>query len=151
MKEMYKHVAEKNELLKTNEEQIEQMKDKLHQAYTEMESVMKRTKRESENSKKFEIQVEFYLFNMVRIYLIIGLLFFYCIAKSLLDTADNLRSASSVVKESFAHNAEVVPVLKTLLERVEYSEKQLAKVHNCNIMLFTVFKKKTICSLKQRS
>lgn len=58
-------------------------------------------------------------------------------AKSLLDVADNLDRASSVVKESFAkldtsgdtHTAGgAVPLLKTLLEGVEMTEKQLSEV-----------------------
>lgn len=55
-------------------------------------------------------------------------------AKSLLDVADNLDRASSVVKESFAKidvandTSGAVPLLKTLLEGVEMTEKQLAEV-----------------------
>lgn len=55
-------------------------------------------------------------------------------AKSLLDVADNLGRASSVVKESFSKidtandNTGAVPLLKTLLEGVEMTEKQLAEV-----------------------
>lgn len=55
-------------------------------------------------------------------------------AKSLLDVADNLARASSVVKESFSKldtskdNAGAVPLLKTLLEGVEMTEKQLSEV-----------------------
>ena len=55
-------------------------------------------------------------------------------AKSLLDVADNLGRASSVVKESFAKidtskdPSGAVPLLKTLLEGVEMTEKQLGEV-----------------------
>lgn len=56
-------------------------------------------------------------------------------AKSLLDVADNLDRASSVVKESFAKldtsgdaAGGAVPLLKTLLEGVEMTEKQLSEV-----------------------
>ena len=56
-------------------------------------------------------------------------------AKSLLDVADNLGRASSVVKESFSKlddtskdSAGAAPLLKTLLEGVEMTEKQLAEV-----------------------
>lgn len=55
-------------------------------------------------------------------------------AKSLLDVADNLGRASSVVKESFSKidaskdSTGAVPLLKTLLEGVEMTEKQLAEV-----------------------
>jgi molecular chaperone GrpE len=55
-------------------------------------------------------------------------------SKSLLDVADNLARASSVVKESFSKidtskdSAGAVPLLKTLLEGVDMTEKQLAEV-----------------------
>ena len=55
-------------------------------------------------------------------------------AKSLLDVADNLGRASSVVKVSFSKidgskdTAGAVPLLKTLLEGVEMTEKQLSEV-----------------------
>lgn len=54
--------------------------------------------------------------------------------KSLLDVADNLGRASSVVKENFSKidqskdSVGAVPLLKTLLEGVEMTEKQLAEV-----------------------
>lgn len=57
-------------------------------------------------------------------------------ATSLLDVADNLGRASSVVKESFSKidtskdSAGATPLLKTLLEGVEMTEKQLAEVKN---------------------
>jgi len=55
--------------------------------------------------------------------------------KSLLDVADNMERASSVVKESFSKIDEskdtvgAVPLLKTLLEGVEMTDKQLSEVH----------------------
>ena len=55
-------------------------------------------------------------------------------AKSLLDVADNLGRASSVVKNSAAkietstHTEGAAPLLKTLLEGVEMTEKQLLEV-----------------------
>jgi molecular chaperone GrpE len=54
-------------------------------------------------------------------------------AKSLLDVADNLGRASSVVKESFSKidtssdSAEAVKLLKTLLEGVEMTEKNFQR------------------------
>ncbi|KAJ0936348.1 putative GrpE nucleotide exchange factor [Helianthus annuus] len=113
MEDLIKLVTEKEELLKIKQEEIEKMKDKVLRTYADMENIMDRTKRESENSKKFAIQN---------------------FAKSLLDVADNLDRASSVVKESFAKidtsedTAGAVPLLKTLLEGVEMTEKQLAEV-----------------------
>ncbi|KAJ1392497.1 GrpE nucleotide exchange factor [Sesbania bispinosa] len=79
--DLIKLVAEKEELLMLKHKEIEQMKDKVLRTYAEMENVMDRTRREAENSKKFAIQN---------------------FAKSLLDVADNLGRASSVVKESFS-------------------------------------------------
>ncbi|KAL4580046.1 hypothetical protein LXL04_016221 [Taraxacum kok-saghyz] len=113
MEDMIGLVTEKEELLKTKQEQIKNLEDKLLRSYADMENVMARTKREAENSKKFAIQN---------------------FAKSLLDVADNLDRASSVVKESFSKidtsgdTAGAVPLLKTLLEGVEMTEKQLAEV-----------------------
>ena len=55
-------------------------------------------------------------------------------AKSFLDVADNLGRASSVTKESFnkidisEDTVGAVPLLKSLLEGVEMTEKQLAEV-----------------------
>ncbi|XP_071736587.1 grpE protein homolog 2, mitochondrial-like [Rutidosis leptorrhynchoides] len=113
MEDLYKLVTEKEELLKTKEEEIAKMKDKVLRTYADTENLMDRTKRDAENSKKFAIQN---------------------FAKSLLDVADNLDRASSVVKESFAKvdtstdSAGAVPLLKTLLEGVEMTEKQLSEV-----------------------
>ncbi|XP_045828644.1 grpE protein homolog 2, mitochondrial-like [Trifolium pratense] len=111
--DLIKRVAEKEELLKLKQKEIEKIQDKFLRAYAEMENVMNRTQREAENSKKFAIQN---------------------FAKSLLDVADNLGRASSVVKESFSKidtssdSAEAVKLLKTLLEGVEMTEKQLSEV-----------------------
>lgn len=55
-------------------------------------------------------------------------------AKSLLDVADNLGRASSTVKENFLKidaskdTVGAVPLLKTLLQGVEMTDKQLAEV-----------------------
>ncbi|XP_058732295.1 grpE protein homolog 2, mitochondrial-like [Vicia villosa] len=106
-------VAEKEELLKSKQKEIEKIQDKFLLTYAEMENVMDRTRREAENSKKFAIQN---------------------FAKSLLDVADNLGRASSVVKESFSKidtstdSTEAVKLLKTLLEGVVMTEKQLSEV-----------------------
>ncbi|WZY85734.1 hypothetical protein YC2023_032118 [Brassica napus] len=114
MDDLMKLVAEKDELLSEKEQEIKQMKDKVLRTYAEMENVMDRTRRDAENTKKYAIQN---------------------FAKSLLDVADNLGRASSVVKESFSKlddtskdSAGAAPLLKTLLEGVEMTEKQLAEV-----------------------
>ncbi|XP_010438697.1 PREDICTED: uncharacterized protein LOC104722255 [Camelina sativa] len=112
--DLVKLVAEKEELLSEKDEQIKQMKDKVLRTYAEMENVMDRTRRDAENTKKYAVQN---------------------FAKSLLDVADNLGRASSVVKESFSKldtskedSTGAAPLLKTLLEGVEMTEKQLAEV-----------------------
>ncbi|XP_014495169.1 uncharacterized protein LOC106757095 [Vigna radiata var. radiata] len=111
--DLIKLVAEKEQLLKLKHKEIGEMQDKVLRTYAEMENVMARTRREAENSKKFAIQN---------------------FAKSLLDVADNLGRASSVVKESFSkiespkESSEAAQLLKTLLEGVEMTEKQLAEV-----------------------
>ncbi|KAL1332829.1 hypothetical protein HN51_061608 [Arachis hypogaea] len=111
--DLIKLAAEKEGLLKVKQKEIEKMQDKVLRTYAEMENVMDRTRREAENSKKFAIQN---------------------FAKSLLDVADNLGRASSVVKESFSKieapndSVEAAQLLKTLLEGVEMTEKQLVEV-----------------------
>lgn len=111
--DLVKIAAEKDELLKTKQKEVIAMQDKVLRTYAEIENVLERTKRESENSKKFAIQN---------------------FAKCLLDVADNLGRASSVVKDSFSKidqtedSVGAVPLLKTLLEGVEMTDKQLAEV-----------------------
>lgn len=111
--DLIKLVAEKEELLKSKQEDIVEMKGKVMRSYAEMENVLSRTRRDAENSKKFAIQN---------------------FAKGLLDVADNLGRASSVVKDSFSKiespndSVEAAKLLKTLLEGVEMTEKQLAEV-----------------------
>ncbi|KAG8365110.1 hypothetical protein BUALT_Bualt18G0070300 [Buddleja alternifolia] len=111
--DLVKLVAEKEQVLLTKQEELEQMKDKVLRAFAEMENVKERTRRESDNTKKFAIQN---------------------FAKSLLDVGDNLGRASSAAKESFSKidaskdPAGAVQQLKTLLEGVEMTEKQLAEV-----------------------
>ncbi|XP_016435245.1 grpE protein homolog 2, mitochondrial-like [Nicotiana tabacum] len=111
--DLVKLVVEKEELLKMKDDEFRKLQDKFLRSYAEMENVMERTKREAENSKKFAIQ------NFV---------------KALLDVPDNLGRASSVVKESFSKidaskdTVGAMPLLKTLLEGVEMTDKQLAEV-----------------------
>ncbi|XWS51819.1 hypothetical protein CRYUN_Cryun11dG0015300 [Craigia yunnanensis] len=113
MADMVKIVEEKEGLLKAKQKEIEQMQDKVVRTLAEMENVMVRTRREAENSKKFAIQN---------------------FAKSLLDVADNLGRASTHVKGSFSTIDEskvtvgAVALLKTLLEGVEMTEKQLGEI-----------------------
>lgn len=111
--DLVKLVTEKEDLLKLKHKEIEAMQDKVLRSYAEMENVTDRTKREAENTKKFAIQN---------------------FAKSLLDVSDDLGRASSIVKEGFTKlnqsedSVGAVPLLKTLLEGVEMTEKQLLEV-----------------------
>ncbi|XP_058218783.1 grpE protein homolog 2, mitochondrial-like isoform X1 [Rhododendron vialii] len=113
MEDLLKVLAEKEELLKGKDKAIEMMQEKVLLADAEMANVMLRTRREAANSQKFAIQ---------------------SFAKSLLDVADNLARAASVVENSFSKidaskdTAGAVPLLKTLLEGVDMTEKQLLEV-----------------------
>uniref|UniRef100_A0A0D6QWK4 GrpE protein homolog n=1 Tax=Araucaria cunninghamii TaxID=56994 RepID=A0A0D6QWK4_ARACU len=113
--ELIRLVEEKEELLKAKHKEIQLMQDKVLRSYAEVENVMDRTRRDAENSKKFAIQ---------------------SFAKSLLDVADNLSRASSVVKERFSKldasedSKGAVALLKTLLDGVDMTEKQLLDVFN---------------------
>lgn len=64
MEDLVKLVAEKDELLKTQEEKIKDMKEKVLLTLADSENLMQRTKREAENSKKFAVQVNFCLFEV---------------------------------------------------------------------------------------
>eukprot|EP00252_Welwitschia_mirabilis_P011241 TRINITY_DN252_c0_g1_i1.p1 TRINITY_DN252_c0_g1~~TRINITY_DN252_c0_g1_i1.p1 ORF type:complete len:317 (-),score=52.67 TRINITY_DN252_c0_g1_i1:228-1178(-) len=111
--ELIELVREREQLLKAKHKEIQEMQEKVLRSYAEAENVKQRTRRDAENSKKFAVQ---------------------SFAKSLLDVADNLGRASSVVKESFSKidSSEDVSgatsLLKTLLEGVEMTEKQLSEV-----------------------
>ncbi|WZZ09923.1 hypothetical protein YC2023_095844 [Brassica napus] len=141
--DLVKLVAEKEELLSVKEEEIKQMKDKVLRTYAEMENVMDRTRRDAENTKKYALQVCLQknlaciiMMNDSSAEIVYMCVYLQNFAKSLLDVADNLGRASSVVKESFSKlddtskdsAAGAAPLLKTLLEGVEMTEKQLAEV-----------------------
>ncbi|KAK9055024.1 hypothetical protein SSX86_026103 [Deinandra increscens subsp. villosa] len=110
---LMKLLAKKEELLKKKHTEMVTMQDKAMRTFAENDSVIERTKREAENAKKFAIQ---------------------SFAKSMLDVADNLGRASSVVQDRFnkidmtEDPVGALPLLKTLLEGVEMTEKQLAEV-----------------------
>lgn len=55
--DLAKLVWEKEGLLKSKDDEIKDMKDKVLRSYAEMENIMARIKRESENSKKYAVQV----------------------------------------------------------------------------------------------
>ena len=59
--DLAKLVAEKEHLLKLKHKEIEKMQEKVHLSYTDIENVIERTKRETENSKKFAIQVNSFI------------------------------------------------------------------------------------------
>lgn len=52
-------VCEKEDLLKVQQEDMKDMKDKFLRSYAELQNVMDRTKRNAESAKKFAIQVYF--------------------------------------------------------------------------------------------
>lgn len=140
--DLMKLVHEKEGLLKSKDDEIKDMKDKVLRSYAEIENIMARTKRESENSKKYAVQVcGHHLLTCISMkYSELAIAYSIChncmqnFSKSLLDVADNLARASSVVKESFSKidtskdSAGAVPLLKTLLEGVDMTDKQLAEV-----------------------
>ncbi|GER54917.1 GrpE protein homolog [Striga asiatica] len=111
--DLVKLVSEKDRLLTVKQEELKQVKDTAMRALAEMENTKERTRREAESAKKFAIQN---------------------FAKSLLDVADNLGRASSAAKESFSKvdvskdASGATQQLKTLLEGVEMTEKQLNEV-----------------------
>lgn len=57
--DLVKLVGEKEELLKVQQEDIKEMKDKFLRTYAEQQNLMDRTKRNAENAKKFAVQVYF--------------------------------------------------------------------------------------------
>ncbi|KAK9268717.1 hypothetical protein L1049_000478 [Liquidambar formosana] len=111
--ELVKLVLEKETLLKNKQKDIEKAQDKILRSYAEVENIIDRNKRESEHLQKYAIQR---------------------FAKSLLDVADNLGRASTAVKDSFSKidaskdTVGAVPLIKTLLEGVEMTDKQLTEV-----------------------
>ncbi|XP_021849025.1 grpE protein homolog 1, mitochondrial isoform X2 [Spinacia oleracea] len=111
--DLVKIVLEKEEVLENKQKEFAEFKDKFLRSYAEMENVMERTRRDAENSKKFAVQ---------------------SFAKNLLDVADNLGRAASVTRESLKKidvsqdTVGAMPLLKTLLEGVEMTDKQLAEV-----------------------
>ncbi|CAO2833602.1 unnamed protein product [Amaranthus hypochondriacus] len=111
--DLVKLVLEKDEALEKEQEEFKEMKNNFLRSYAEMENLMERTRREAENSKKFAVQ---------------------SFAKSFLDVADNLGRASSITKESYLKidapddTVGAMPLLKSLLEGVEMTEKHLAEV-----------------------
>ncbi|XP_073307925.1 grpE protein homolog 2, mitochondrial-like [Primulina huaijiensis] len=111
--DLVKLLTEKEHLLFSKQEELDKMKDKVLMTFADMENVKDRTRRESENAKKFAIQN---------------------FAKSLLDVADNMGRASFAAKESFSKidassdTSGAVQQLKILLEGVEMTEKQLSEV-----------------------
>jgi molecular chaperone GrpE len=55
--DLVKLLLEKDESLKSKDQEVKDMKDKVLRSYAEMENVLARTKRELENTKKYAIQV----------------------------------------------------------------------------------------------
>ncbi|KAJ4755086.1 hypothetical protein LUZ62_089491 [Rhynchospora pubera] len=111
--DLVKLVARKEEMLKNKNKEIEMMQDKVKRSYAEVQNTIDRSKREAESSKKYAIQN---------------------FAKSLLDVADNLSRASAAVKENISEIdsskdfSGAALLLKTLLDGVNMTEKQLSEV-----------------------
>ncbi|KAJ3698310.1 hypothetical protein LUZ61_002015 [Rhynchospora tenuis] len=109
--DLVKLVARKEEMLKNKDKEIEIMKEKVLRSYAEVENIIDRSKREAESSKKYAIQN---------------------FAKSLLDVADNLSRASAAVNENISEIdsskdlSGAAPLLKTLLDGIKMTEKQLS-------------------------
>ncbi|KAJ7960829.1 GrpE protein-like [Quillaja saponaria] len=127
--DLVKLVVEKEELLKLKQKEMEKMQDKVLRSYAEMENVMGRTRREAENSKKFAIQVfvqHFYLSASVLLSKFCKKFIRCCrqFGKSFFRLSKRVFSKIDASKDS----AGAVPLLKTLLEGVEMTEKQLAEV-----------------------
>lgn len=55
--DLVKLLLNKDESLKSKDKEVKDMKDKVLRSYAEMENVLARTKRESENTKKYAVQV----------------------------------------------------------------------------------------------
>nr|BAA13686.1 AR192 [Arabidopsis thaliana] len=110
--DLVKLVAEKEELLSEKEEEIKQLKDKVLRTYAEMENVMDRTRRDAENTKSMPYRILQRAYWMWRI-----------ILEELLRLSK--KASQSLNSEDSAGAA---PLLKTLLEGVEMTEKQLAEV-----------------------
>ncbi|KAJ1697866.1 hypothetical protein LUZ63_006378 [Rhynchospora breviuscula] len=110
--DLVKLVARKEEMLKNKNKEIEMMQDKVKRSDSEVENIIDRSKREAESSKKYAIQN---------------------FAKSLLDVADSLSRASAAVKENISEIdsskdlSGAASLLKTLLDGVNLTEKQLSK------------------------
>lgn len=102
-------LGEREALLEEKERALTDAKDKVLRSYAEMENLRDRTRREAESTRKYSIQ-DF--------------------AKSLLDVADNLGRALEIVQKSTStDDAEAnAKLLKSLLEGVEMTDKQLMKV-----------------------
>lgn len=106
-------LAEQEALLQDKDKQLAELKERALTSMAELENVRDRLKREAENTKKYAIQ-EF--------------------AKSLLDVADNLGRAIATVPEHIRNEAlanetsEVAKYLKSLLEGVMMTEKELMKI-----------------------
>ncbi|XP_042465719.1 grpE protein homolog 1, mitochondrial-like [Zingiber officinale] len=130
--ELVKLIVEKEKLNQLKVKELEEVQDKVLRCHAEIENIIERKKREAENSRKFSIQ---------------------SFVMSLLDVADNLTRASSVVKESFTKldtskcSTEVVPLLKTLLLGVELTDKQLSEASSVACLFKTATDLPFVCPL----
>lgn len=74
MDDLFKLVAEKEEILKLKDKEIGAVQDEVLRIYADMENFMYRTRRKAENSKKLSIQVFYLLLNFFSLHISDGLL-----------------------------------------------------------------------------
>ncbi|KAG6506352.1 hypothetical protein ZIOFF_031675 [Zingiber officinale] len=138
-----KLIVEKEKLNQLKVKELEEVQDKVLRCHAEIENIIERKKREAENSRKFSIQTSDSDFTIQM----------KSFVMSLLDVADNLTRASSVVKEHFTKldtskcSTEVVPLLKTLLEGVELTDKQLSEASSIACLFKTATDLPFVCPL----
>ncbi|KAK9267937.1 hypothetical protein L1049_010374 [Liquidambar formosana] len=111
--DLVKLLAEKDNLLKLALKKLEEMREIYKSREAEWQELMERTRREAEKEKEYAIQ-DF--------------------AKSILDVADNLERACSVIEDRLKEidgckdTAGVVPLMQTLLEGVKMIDWDLEEV-----------------------
>ncbi|KAG6502964.1 hypothetical protein ZIOFF_035253 [Zingiber officinale] len=141
--ELVKLIVEKEKLNQLKVKELEEVQDKVLRCHAEIENIIERKKREAENSRKFSIQTSDSGFTIQM----------KSFVMSLLDVADNLTRASSVVKERFTKldtskcSTEVVPLLKTLLEGVELTDTQLSEASSIACLFKTATDLPFVCPL----
>jgi len=111
-------LAERDAQLEERDKAIKELQEKVLRSYAEVENILARSQREAESTRKFALQG---------------------FAKGLLDVADNLGRATGAVPQSFRQSdatsegsSEAAKHLRSLLQGVEMTEKQLQQVFRMN-------------------